>query len=166
MIFNTLKKTKLKKTATIGRGKKALFDILLDYNLLSDAVKTINTSKDTVINVFRIIKVLHGAEHEETKNRKMKSARLRLFLERAKEQKKDGNSIRYSPAQQLQLASYLRELSDNCKNAAKAIEAAAKKDPHQNATFFEIETVNQFHKKKETAKTKEVQKSIFGNIIK
>ena len=163
-----MSKTKIKKIAAIGRSKKSLFDILLENNVLRGETKTTTTAKDNCINVFDLIRVLHQDTHRENEPKwNVKHNRLKSFLERAKEKPQKNNiQYRYSPAQQLQLASYLKELSNNCKNAAKRIEEAAKKDPHQNITFFEIETVNQFHKKKETAKTKEMQKSIFGNIIK
>ena len=166
---------KIVKKQRIGRGKKTLFDVLSDNNIISQSDFSEKKYQDLQsicdINIMRIIEKLHG--FSDSNAVKKKRIRVFNFLNNAQEkpQKKNDSEGRvliykYSAAQKLKLASYLLDVSYNAKRAALEIQAAARKEENQNETFYYIEVVNQFHKKKETAKTKEVQKSIFGNIIK
>jgi hypothetical protein len=161
------------KIGRIGRGKKTLFDVLSDNNIIGKQAesKMIDLQSNSDINIIRMIEKLHG--FSDWSAVKKKRIRVFNFLNNAQEKPQRKNDsegrtliYKYSAAQKLKLASYLLEISYNAKRAALEIQAAARKEENQNETFYYIETINQFHKKKETAKTKEVEKSIFGNIIK
>lgn len=175
LIIKDMTNKKNIKIGRIGRGKKTLFDVLSDNNIISQQSDTdkkmIDLQSTCNINIMRMIEKLHGF----TDGNAIKKRRIRVFhfLNNAQEKPQRKNDsegrvliYKYSAAQKLKLASYLLEISYNAKRAALEIQAAARKEENQNETFYYLEIANQFHKKKETAKTKEVQKSIFGNIIK
>jgi len=154
----------------IGRQKKTLFDHLIDNRIINTKEYT---SSD--INLFNLLDALSESKaNRDTRftEGRQKTKRIELFKERAQERKRNDrpNHYKFTQEQKLKIANYLTDLSKRLNNAAKKIKHDAINDPNPNqSTLYIIEEnlMTKAKKKKQTPEErKQIEQSIFGNVIK
>ena len=174
MTINILAKQKNIKSRSIGRAKNTLFDVLIKTGILTkDSKNLFDLQVNCLINSNELINVLHGFNEIQKATTGQIRIRNHNFRQRSQEQQQKRNDsegrkvhYKYSAEQQLKLAAHLKETAKKCMNAAKSIEKTQSKEKNQTETYYYLQIDNQFQKNKPKPQKKEVEKNIFGNIIK